>query len=106
MDTEMIRKIFEELQGTNESEFEDFASFESWFKSQAYVCAKCGKKNNDLELYSIKNVLFADKQVIQGQNKGKTLKVDLCLRRIHPELPYTDTNLEFRCVYCVNELKD
>jgi hypothetical protein len=106
MDTEKIRNIFYEIQASNESEFEDFASFESWFKSQPYVCSKCGKKNNDLELYSIKNVLFGNHQVIQRQNKDKTLKVDLFLRRIHPELPYTDTNLEFRCIYCVNELKD
>lgn len=106
MDKEKIRKIFEELQGTNESEFNDFASFETWFISQPYSCNKCGKKNNELEFYSIKNILFGDNKLNQNQPKENTLKVDLFLRRLNNELHYNDTNLEFRCIYCVNELKD
>ena len=57
-------------------------------------------------MYSIKNILFGDNKLNQNQPKEKTLKVDLFLRRLNKELPYNDTNLEFRCIFCINELKD
>lgn len=106
MNIEQLKTTYIALLESKECGFVDFESFALWFKKQDYSCVKCGVKKGVLEFFELKKFLQRNSSDLDVQLDTKKQDIKLFLRKKNNELPFDEENTEFRCVYCVNEVRD